>query len=79
MTTLEAVRALSEEVAARAPETEAARSVPPDLAAKIGGAGVFRMFVPRSLGGPEVDPVTACAIVEARQVVLGQPAEEFRM
>ncbi len=64
MTTLEAVRSLSDEVAARAPETEAGRSVPDDLVAKIGRAGVFRMFVPRSLGGPEVDPVTACAVVE---------------
>jgi alkylation response protein AidB-like acyl-CoA dehydrogenase len=64
MTTLEAVRLLSDEVAARAPETEAARSVPDDLVARIGRAGVFRMFVPRSLGGPEVDPVTACAVIE---------------
>ncbi len=58
------VRNLSDEIAARASETEAARSVPTDLAAKIAAAGVFRMFVPETLGGPEIDPVSVCEIVE---------------
>jgi alkylation response protein AidB-like acyl-CoA dehydrogenase len=64
MTTLADVRALSDEVTARATETEAARCVPTDLVDKIGAAGVFRMFVPSKVGGQPVDPVTACEIVE---------------
>jgi alkylation response protein AidB-like acyl-CoA dehydrogenase len=64
MTTVESVRALSDEVSARARETEAARSVPRDLILKLGAEGVFRMFVPRSVGGAAVDPLTACSVVE---------------
>ncbi len=63
MTTLEAVRAFSDEVSDRAAETEAARCVPPDLARRLGATGVFRMFVPSKLGGDPVDPLTAYAIV----------------
>jgi alkylation response protein AidB-like acyl-CoA dehydrogenase len=63
MTTLEAVRAFSDEVSDRAAETEAARCVPPDLAHRLGAAGVFRMFVPSKLGGDPVNPLTAYAIV----------------
>jgi alkylation response protein AidB-like acyl-CoA dehydrogenase len=63
MTTLEAVRVFSDEVSLRAAETEAARCVPPDLARRLGAAGVFRMFVPSKLGGEPVDPLTAYAIV----------------
>ena len=38
MTTVESVRVLSDEVDARAAETEAARSVPDDLIRKLGAA-----------------------------------------
>ncbi|MDD9937976.1 MAG: acyl-CoA dehydrogenase family protein [Myxococcales bacterium] len=64
MSMLERVRELSDEVSGRALETERARSVPTDLARKIGATGAFRLFVPESLGGAEVDPMTACEVVE---------------
>ena len=64
MTSLAEVRGLSAEVMARALETEAARSVPGDLVRKLGSAGIFHLFVPASLGGRQVDPMTACEIVE---------------
>jgi alkylation response protein AidB-like acyl-CoA dehydrogenase len=64
MATVEAIREFSDEVTARAPETEAGRSVPADLVRKLGAAGVFRLYVPAGLGGQPVDPMTACAIVE---------------
>src|SRR5262249_12271194 len=64
MTTVESVRALSNEVSARAAETEAARCVPRDLICKLGAEGVFRLFVPASIGGAAVEPATACTIVE---------------
>ena len=64
MTTVESVRVLSDEVDARAAETEAARSVPDDLIRKLGAEGVFKLFVPASLGGAQADPLTACAVIE---------------
>ena len=64
MTSLAEVKNLSAEVTSRALETEAARSVPDDLVRKLGSAGVFHLFVPASLGGRQVDPMTACEIVE---------------
>jgi len=51
MATVEAIRELSDEVTARASETEAGRSVPADLVRKLGAAGVLRLYVPAGLGG----------------------------
>ncbi len=45
-------------IAARAADTEAQRRLPADLAAELAEAGLFRMLVPRSLGGAEVDVAT---------------------
>ena len=64
-TMLEAARGLTDTITARAADTEASRSVPGELADRIGELGVYRMFVPKSLGGPEVDPLEAFQIVEA--------------
>ena len=50
--------ALLESVAARAADTEAQRRLPADLAAELAQAGLFRMLVPTSLGGAEVDVAT---------------------
>ncbi|MCM0031619.1 acyl-CoA dehydrogenase family protein [Sandarakinorhabdus limnophila] len=51
-------QSLLETVAARAADTEAQRHLPADLAAELAQAGLFRMLVPRSLGGAEVDVAT---------------------
>ena len=48
-----AVRGLKPEVAARAREVETARRLPADLAGKMAEAGLFRLYLPRSLGGAE--------------------------
>jgi alkylation response protein AidB-like acyl-CoA dehydrogenase len=50
--------ALLETVAARAPDTEQQRRLPADLAAELAQAGLFRMLVPKSLGGAETDVAT---------------------
>lgn len=56
--------ALLATIAARAADTEAARRLPADLAAELAEAGLFRLLVPRSLGGAEVDVATLFATLE---------------
>jgi alkylation response protein AidB-like acyl-CoA dehydrogenase len=58
MTTLDAgevvmaaAKALAPELSARAGEGEALRTMPPDLVAKAKAEGLFRLALPRSLGG----------------------------
>jgi alkylation response protein AidB-like acyl-CoA dehydrogenase len=49
------VRELAPEITARAAEIETARRLPPDLVERLKSSGLFRMFVPRSHGGLELD------------------------
>lgn len=53
-------------VGERAVESESARRLPPDLAAELASAGLFRMAVPQALGGPECHAAT---IVEAIETI----------
>ena len=50
--------ALLATIADRAADTEAQRRLPADLAAELAEAGLFRLLVPQSLGGAEVDVAT---------------------
>ncbi len=59
------VRSLAPEVAARAPEAEAGRTMPRDLVEKLRAAGVFGMVVPKAMGGPAIDFVTTLRVIEA--------------
>ncbi|MDC0673598.1 acyl-CoA dehydrogenase family protein [Nannocystis radixulma] len=52
---LEAARDLAPTIAGRGDDIERERRVPPDLLAQLKAAGLFRMFVPRSHGGLELD------------------------
>ena len=49
--------------AARA-DAEQMRQTPPDLAAEITKTGIYQMYLPRSMGGPETPPLTAFRVVE---------------
>jgi indole-3-acetate monooxygenase len=49
--------------AARA-DAEQMRQTPPSLAAAITEAGIYQMFLPRSVGGPEAPPLVAFRVVE---------------
>jgi indole-3-acetate monooxygenase len=55
---------LLQKVAARAADAEAQRRLPADLAAELAQAGLFRMLVPQSLGGAEVDVATLFTSLE---------------
>ncbi|HEX4369154.1 MAG TPA: acyl-CoA dehydrogenase family protein [Rhodopila sp.] len=45
-------------------QAEQMRQTPPDLAAEITRAGIYQMYLPRSMGGPETPPLTAFRVVE---------------
>ena len=51
-------------IAARAADTEQQRRLPADLAAEMAQAGLFRMLVPRAMGGGEVDVAAMFAVLE---------------
>jgi alkylation response protein AidB-like acyl-CoA dehydrogenase len=53
---VQAVRELEPRVRAAAEPAESARRLPPDLIAALAATGVFRLCVPRALGGAESDP-----------------------
>jgi alkylation response protein AidB-like acyl-CoA dehydrogenase len=59
------IRELAPHVTARAAEIEAGRRIPPDLVEALRSIGVFRMFVPQSHGGLELDLPTALQVIEA--------------
>jgi indole-3-acetate monooxygenase len=61
---LDAARDLAPTIAARAADTEGRRRLPADLAAQIADAGLFRMAVPRRLGGAEASPAEIIAALE---------------
>jgi alkylation response protein AidB-like acyl-CoA dehydrogenase len=56
---------LAPAIRARAAEIENGRRIPLDLVEALRSIGVFRMFVPRSHGGLEVDLPTGIEIIEA--------------
>ena len=64
MTILAAARDLAPTIAAGAPDAEAQRRLPADLAAQIADAGLFRMAVPRDLAGAEAPPADIFAVLE---------------
>jgi alkylation response protein AidB-like acyl-CoA dehydrogenase len=49
------IRKLAPEIPSRAAEIKTARRMPPDLVDKLKEIGLYRMFVPRSHGGLELD------------------------
>jgi alkylation response protein AidB-like acyl-CoA dehydrogenase len=57
--------ALLSEIAARAAEMEEARRLPADLAAAMAAQGLFRIAMPRSLGGAELPPAGIVRAIEA--------------
>ena len=58
-------KALAPVIAAAADRIESERRVPPDIMAAMHDAELFRMCLPRSLGGGEADPLTVMQTTEA--------------
>jgi alkylation response protein AidB-like acyl-CoA dehydrogenase len=59
-----AARAIGPRVRELAARTERERRVPAELVRELVEAGLFHVMLPRSAGGLECDPVTACQAVE---------------
>ena len=57
-------RALAPRIAEAAARIERERQLPPELLAALHDAKLFRMLLPRSVGGGEVDPVTYVKTIE---------------
>ena len=60
-----AVERLGPQVRRLSDRIEADRRLPPRLVDELTDAGVFQMFLPRSVGGHEVHPLTGFAVCEA--------------
>jgi len=58
-------RALAPLLAAAAPRIEAARELPADVMAALHDAGMFRLLLPRALGGAELAPPAYHHVLEA--------------
>jgi indole-3-acetate monooxygenase len=63
-TSLDAARALAPLITECSGSIESERRLPEPLVHALIEAGIFKLFVPRALGGGEADPVTVCRIVE---------------
>ena len=61
---LATVRALADEVSARADEAERAGTMPVDLVDRFRQAGLFRALQPRALGGFELEPRAFVELIE---------------
>jgi indole-3-acetate monooxygenase len=61
---LERARTLAPTIAGLADRIEAERRLPAPLADALHEAGLFRMLLPRSLGGAELDPPTFAQVME---------------
>jgi len=71
---LDGVRELLAPIKASAPEIEAARQLPPDIAELLRAAGMFGCAVPASWGGLELDPVTISRGIELLATADGSAA-----
>jgi alkylation response protein AidB-like acyl-CoA dehydrogenase len=60
---LREVQSLRAKIEARAPEIEAARQLPMDLVEALRSCGVFRMYVPKTHGGLELDFLESLEVI----------------
>ena len=59
-----AAQALGPLIRSMQEESESTRRLPEPVVSAMNDAGLFQLFLPRTLGGPEVDPCTSYLAVE---------------
>src|SRR5262249_29624223 len=57
-------KALSGYLRAKSSEIEDARRLPPEVAARLRDAGMFRLMMPKEWGGPEMCPAEQVEVIE---------------
>jgi indole-3-acetate monooxygenase len=65
---VDSVRGMAPSIHAHSGSIEQERQLPEPLVRALVDAGVFRMLMPRSLGGEELDPASVCQVIEALAV-----------
>lgn len=60
----ESIQSLLPSIRARREEIEQARQLPVDLVESLGATGIFRLLMPKDLGGEEVEPVDMLRAIE---------------
>ncbi|WBL75795.1 acyl-CoA dehydrogenase family protein [Bradyrhizobium xenonodulans] len=68
---LEAVQALDPLIAAQRSQFDGARRLPDEVFAALADAGLFRLWLPGALGGPELSPLDFMRVVEAASALDG--------
>lgn len=62
---VDAVQLLAPQIRASVAESERTRRLPLSLVKAMAQAGLFRLWIPRAIGGEEADPITFARVVEA--------------
>ena len=57
-------RALAGYLREKSAEIDAARRLPPEVAARLRDAGMFRLMMPKEWGGPEMSPAEQVEVIE---------------
>ena len=66
-----AARALAPQIRDARDELESGRRLPATLAQALDQAGLMQLYLPRSMGGPEIDPITYYHVIEELSKVDG--------
>ncbi len=66
-----AAQALAPEIKAAREEIDSTRRLPDSLVQVLTEANLFQMGLPRSMGGPELDPITSYRIIEELSMLDG--------
>ncbi len=61
---VDAAKRIAPEILTNRDRIDSERQLPHDLASEMADKGLFSLYVPKELGGPETDPITAFHIVE---------------
>jgi indole-3-acetate monooxygenase len=61
---IDSAKGLAPQILAAANEIEQSRRLPASLVEAIAQAGLFRLWIPRALGGEETDPLTFVRVIE---------------